>query len=75
MITGSHNPAAYNGFKMTLFKQTFFGEQIKSLGKLIEKEDFEKGVGTVENHLIEDAYIEYLIEDFKTYIVLQISSF
>lgn len=67
MVTGSHNPASYNGFKMTLFKKSYFGEQIKALGKLIEKEDFETGVGTVKNDPIEESYIDYLINDFKTY--------
>jgi phosphomannomutase len=67
MITGSHNPASYNGFKMVLFKKSYFGEQIKTLGKLIEKEDFEPGIGTLKNYLIEEAYIDYLISDFETH--------
>lgn len=35
MITGSHNPAEYNGFKITLDKEPFFGEDIYALGKTI----------------------------------------
>ena len=33
-ITGSHNPADYNGFKMVLQHGPFFGEQIQSIGKM-----------------------------------------
>ncbi len=42
MITGSHNPAEYNGFKMGVGKTTFYGETIQALRKMIEAGDFEK---------------------------------
>ena len=35
MITGSHNPAEYNGFKFMIKDKSFFGEQIQDLGQLI----------------------------------------
>jgi phosphomannomutase/phosphoglucomutase len=35
MITGSHNPSEYNGFKITVDKAPFFGEQIYALGRKI----------------------------------------
>ena len=44
MITGSHNPPEYNGIKMTLGGKSFFGDDIKKLGKLIAAGDFEKGM-------------------------------
>lgn len=48
VITGSHNPPEYNGFKMGVGKTTFYGETIQQLRALIEKRDFEKGTpGTV----------------------------
>ena len=37
MVTGSHNPANYNGFKMMLMRKPFFGEQIKQLGERAAK--------------------------------------
>lgn len=67
MVTGSHNPASYNGFKLTLFKKPFFGDRIKALGRLIESGDFATGTGVVENCPIEEAYIDYLINDFKSH--------
>lgn len=48
VITGSHNPSEYNGFKMGVGKTTFYGETIQALRQLIEKGDFESGKsGTV----------------------------
>ena len=42
MITGSHNPSEYNGFKMGTGNTTFYGETIQQLRKLIEASDYEK---------------------------------
>ncbi|MCL4433095.1 MAG: phosphomannomutase/phosphoglucomutase [Epsilonproteobacteria bacterium] len=36
MITGSHNPSEYNGFKITINKSPFFGESIYALGRKID---------------------------------------
>jgi phosphomannomutase/phosphoglucomutase len=50
MITGSHNPPEYNGFKMGVGKTTFHGEEIQALKSMIEARDFEKadrGIGKV----------------------------
>ncbi|MCA3011832.1 MAG: phosphomannomutase/phosphoglucomutase [Myxococcaceae bacterium] len=43
VITGSHNPPEYNGFKMGVGKTTFYGETIQQLRALIERRDFETG--------------------------------
>ena len=39
MITGSHNPPEYNGFKMVMFGSAFFGEEIQKLGRMAEAGD------------------------------------
>ncbi len=43
VITGSHNPPEYNGFKMGVGKTTFYGQTIQELRKLIERQDFDVG--------------------------------
>ena len=48
MITGSHNPAEYNGFKTVCGSGTLHSEQIQSVRKLIVNRDFESGNGTCE---------------------------
>lgn len=48
MITGSHNPSEYNGFKTVCGGGTIHGEEIQKLRRLIEAQDFESGAGTVE---------------------------
>ena len=42
-ITGSHNPAEYNGFKMVLQHRPFFGEDIQKLGRMAADGDWEEG--------------------------------
>lgn len=65
MITGSHNPPDYNGFKVLCGKETLYGPEIKSLYELIEKDDFEKGEGKVTERDIIKEYQEYVVENIK----------
>ncbi len=69
MVTGSHNPAHHNGFKMSLFKKPFYGQDIQNLGRLIQQQDFieDSSQGSVETICLEDAYLNYLVQDFKKY--------
>ncbi len=58
MITGSHNPPEYNGFKMGVGKTTFYGQTIQELRVLIETNNFETGrTGVVSTF---DAVTPYL---------------
>ena len=45
MITGSHNPAEYNGFKTVCGSGTLHGESIQEVRRIIDREDFESGSG------------------------------
>ena len=45
MITGSHNPAEFNGFKTVCGTGTLHGETIQEVRRLIEQRDFERGRG------------------------------
>ncbi len=57
MITGSHNPSEYNGFKMVCGSGTLHGENIQDLRRLIESGDLASGSGSVEAH---DAITPYV---------------
>lgn len=63
-ITGSHNPAEYNGFKMVLAHAPFFGSDIQDLARLAESADWESGSGGVSDHDILDDYVARLAKDF-----------
>ncbi len=49
MITGSHNPADHNGFKICLGKSTLFGSQIQEIKEIALAENFSNGAGKSEN--------------------------
>lgn len=65
MITGSHNPIEYNGFKLSKNIGSIaavFGEEIQALRQLIENNDFESGSGKVEERQVMDDYMAALRE-------------
>ena len=63
MVTGSHNPSDYNGFKMLNAGKSVFGEAIQELGRIAAKGDFETGAGSVTDIDIEDRYVERLLAE------------
>lgn len=63
-ITGSHNPANYNGFKMVLQHGPFFGADIQSLGTLAASGDWAEGTAGSEHVDIIDRYATRLVEGF-----------
>ncbi|MCM8768061.1 MAG: phosphomannomutase/phosphoglucomutase [Candidatus Omnitrophica bacterium] len=65
MVTASHNPPQFNGFKMVVRKSSLYGKEIQEIADLIEKEDFEKGKGKVEKKDVENDYINFMLEKFK----------
>ena len=64
-ITGSHNPKNYNGFKIVLDQNSFFGEDIQKLGKLAKKGYSQTYLGFSKSVSINDQYIEKIIEPIK----------
>lgn len=60
-ITGSHNPANYNGFKMVFRGRPFFGEDILEIGRRAAAGDWSDGTGTVESREVLEPYIERLL--------------
>ncbi|WP_163995078.1 phosphomannomutase/phosphoglucomutase [Pyxidicoccus caerfyrddinensis] len=67
MITGSHNPPEYNGFKIGAGKTTFHSHEIQALRKLIEAKDFEVGSkkGRVEPYDIITSYNHFIHQTVK----------
>ena len=61
-ITGSHNPANYNGFKMVFQGRPFFGEDIQTIGRMAAAGEWDSGTGTVESRDVMDAYIARMVE-------------
>ena len=66
MITGSHNPPEYNGFKITINKSPFFGEDIYALGEKIINSDISIPDNTKTIKIdTKNEYINYMIKEFK----------
>jgi phosphomannomutase len=63
MITGSHNPPEYNGIKMVLGGNSFFGEDIQALGARVAAGDFTSGQGAAETQDLMDQYVARLAAD------------
>ncbi|NQU05460.1 MAG: phosphomannomutase/phosphoglucomutase, partial [Calditrichaeota bacterium] len=57
MITGSHNPPEYNGFKVTLGTSSVFGAEIQAIADIIETHGFESGDGALDFYDIKPEYI------------------
>jgi phosphomannomutase len=60
-ITGSHNPANYNGFKMVFQGRPFFGADILEIGRRAEAGEWADGSGEVESREVLEDYIERLL--------------
>src|SRR5580698_1718423 len=65
MITGSHNPAEFNGFKTVCGSGTLHGETIQQVRQLIETGDFATGAGTHQTADISDAYLDAVAPQFQ----------
>jgi phosphomannomutase len=65
MVTGSHNPASYNGFKLMLGRKPFFGQEIQRLGRIAAApaSPAERPGKAVEQPVI-DAYVARLLRDY-----------
>ncbi len=77
MITASHNPSEYNGFKLCVGKETLYGEDLQKIRRLIEARDFETGPpaaagpgdpvhAPVHSEEIIPRYLDYLQRHFKS---------
>jgi phosphomannomutase len=63
-VTGSHNPADYNGFKLLLNGRSVFGAEIQDLGRRAAEGDWSDGNGSVSEHDIVGDYVDALVKGF-----------
>lgn len=68
MITASHNPAEFNGFKLCRGKGTLFGEEIQQVRMMAESTDFDRGKGelTFERDFL-SVYLNYFVKHFGSF--------
>ena len=65
MITGSHNPGDYNGFKIVEDKRTISGKAIQQIRETILKKEFHKGRGLEKTLDIKDQYLNSIIQNVE----------
>ncbi|AFX98340.1 phosphoglucomutase/phosphomannomutase, C-terminal domain protein [Candidatus Endolissoclinum faulkneri L2] len=65
MITASHNPSDYNGFKMMLGTAPFFGSDIQIMSQIARTGSYTSGFGKVKSVPVLDAYISRLLMDYR----------
>jgi phosphomannomutase/phosphoglucomutase len=65
MITGSHNPSGYNGFKVVSGASTIHGEEIQELRHMIDKRDFLTGAGAEKTCDVITPYVEEICRQFQ----------
>jgi phosphomannomutase/phosphoglucomutase len=65
MITGSHNPAEFNGFKSMCGTASIHGEEIQELRRLIETRDFTTGHGSHSSVDVTEAYVDEISAQFN----------
>jgi phosphomannomutase / phosphoglucomutase len=64
MVTGSHNPPEYNGFKISVGKTTIHGADIQELYKIISEKNYVSGNGSSKKYDIFPAYLERYKQEF-----------
>lgn len=65
VVTASHNPPQFNGFKLVVGKHSLYGDKIQKIADIIEKESFVHGKGNCKNIQVEQDYINFMKERFS----------
>jgi phosphomannomutase/phosphoglucomutase len=65
MITGSHNPPEFNGFKICIGPDTIYGAEIQALLRVMERQDFSSGAGSLNYLDVAKDYEDYLFQNVE----------
>lgn len=65
MVTASHNPPEYNGFKMLTNEAPVWDKEIQELGKIAEKGEFIEGKGKLEELKVKEDYINFILNSYN----------
>ncbi|MBI4795645.1 MAG: phosphomannomutase/phosphoglucomutase [Deltaproteobacteria bacterium] len=65
IVTASHNPPEFNGFKICNGYHTIFGEEIQELLRLMQGGEFVADTGSLEAHEVSPAYQDYLAQNLR----------
>lgn len=65
MVTGSHNPSNYNGFKIVIDRHTLSKESLMALYHRVQRKDFRSGQGQLETKNLSQAYRERILNDIQ----------
>jgi phosphomannomutase/phosphoglucomutase len=65
MITGSHNPPEFNGFKVCVGKDAIYGREIQRVREIVEKRDYIRGKGSLLQHDIIKDYHHYILSNIQ----------
>jgi len=72
MVTGSHNPASYNGLKIMLGGETLYGEVIQKLYRRIRNGDLRQGQGEMSSEDVRRAYLDRIVGDIAVAAPLKV---
>jgi phosphomannomutase/phosphoglucomutase len=65
MVTASHNPPEYNGFKICSNTDSVWGDQLQEIRRIIEQGDFSQGQGIADTYEILPPYIDYVSDNIQ----------
>lgn len=65
MVTASHNPPEYNGFKMVVGERSLYGKEIQEIADYIEATDFISGAGKIMEMQIIESYVSFIARKFS----------
>lgn len=73
MVTGSHNPPDFNGFKICVGPDTIYGEDIQKLRNIMEQGAYATGSGTATGNPVTEAYHDYIFNNVTVPVPLSIA--